>query len=159
MARPPGDETRPHSPSELANTTPLFLQTPSSGPLNNSGTYNAATIGPIIADGRGQPRLREDGQAYWDDTKPTPHPIIINSSTPPEARRSPQDSHMNSPESEEPTVPSLDYTQAGPATMQALQTALGNVPVQPSSSRELWANVPFLPADLPPQPEVIEVRG
>ncbi|KAH9168174.1 hypothetical protein EDB89DRAFT_2205452 [Lactarius sanguifluus] len=159
MAQPPGDETRPYSPSKAYPQTPLFLQTPPSGPLNNSGTYNAATTGPIVADGYGQPRLREDGQAYWDDSKPTPQPIIIDSSSPIEAGRSPQDSRMNSPESEEPTVPSPAYHEVGPATLLAMETALDRVPAQPSSSRELWDNVPSLPADLPPQPEVIEVRG
>ncbi|KAH9168094.1 hypothetical protein EDB89DRAFT_2206033 [Lactarius sanguifluus] len=159
MAQPPGDETRPHSPSKINPQTPLFLQTPPSGPLNNSGTYNLAVTGPIVASGHGQPRLREDGQAYWDDSKPTPHPIIINSSSPPEAGRSPLDSRMNSPESEEPTVPALDTTQAGPATMQAIAMALDNVPEHAASSQDLWNNVPSLPADLPPQPEVIEVRG
>ncbi|KAH9164143.1 hypothetical protein EDB89DRAFT_1912312 [Lactarius sanguifluus] len=155
MAQPPGDETRPYSPSKLTSDTPLFIQTPSSGPLNNSGTYHAATTGPIVADGYGQPRLREDGQAYWDDSKPTPNPIIIDSSSP--------DSRMNSPESEEPTVPAVDTTQVGPSTMQAMAMALDNVPEHASSSQGLWDNVPSLPsnlpADLPPQPEVIEVRG
>ncbi|KAH9165951.1 hypothetical protein EDB89DRAFT_2076296 [Lactarius sanguifluus] len=159
MAQPPGDETRPYDPSETNPTTPLFLTTPSSGPLNNSGTYKAAATGPIVADGHGQPRLREDGQAYWDDSKPTPQPIIIDSSSPIEAGRSPQDSKMNSPESEEPTVPSLAHHEVGPATLLAIQIALDRVPEQPSSSRELWDNVPSLPADLPPQPEVIEVKG
>ncbi|KAH9169143.1 hypothetical protein EDB89DRAFT_2073231 [Lactarius sanguifluus] len=159
MAQPPGDETRPHRNPTISSQTPLFLQTSSSGPLNNSGTYNPATIGPIVASGHGQPRLREDGQAFWDDTKPTPHPIIIGSSSP-EAGRSPLDSRMNSPESEEPTVPALeDTTQAGPATMQAIAMALDNVPTHAASSQSLWDNVPSLPADLPPQPEVIEVRG
>ncbi|KAH9159302.1 hypothetical protein EDB89DRAFT_2084103 [Lactarius sanguifluus] len=159
MAQPPGDETRPYSPSKLTANTPLFLNTPPSGPLNNSGTYNAATIGPIVADGRGQPHLREDGRAYWDDSKPTPQPIIIDPSSPLEAGRSPQDSRMNSPESEEPTVPSPAYHEVGPNTLLAIQTALDRVPEQPSSSRELWDNVPSLPADLPPQLEVIKVRG
>ncbi|KAH9161993.1 hypothetical protein EDB89DRAFT_2154490 [Lactarius sanguifluus] len=162
MAHPPGDETRPYSPSKTQPQTPLFLQTPSSGPLNNSGTYNIATTGPIVADGYGQPRLREDGRAYWDDSKPTPQPIIIDSSSPPADEQSPQDSRMNSPESEEPTVPAFDTTQVGPATMQALAMALDNVPEHAPSSQELWNNVPSLPsipADLPPQPEVIEVRG
>ncbi|KAH9173530.1 hypothetical protein EDB89DRAFT_1905226 [Lactarius sanguifluus] len=159
MAQPPGDETRPYSPSKITSTTPLFLQTPSSGPLNNLGTYALAAPGPIMASGHGQPRLREDGQAYWDDSKPTPQPIIIDSSSPLEAGQSPQDSRMNSPESEEPTIPTSAHTQVGPATMQAIQIALDRVPKQPSSSRELWDNVPSLPADLPPQAEVIEVRG
>ncbi|KAH9170553.1 hypothetical protein EDB89DRAFT_2071780 [Lactarius sanguifluus] len=145
MAQPPGDETRPYNPSRTNSTTPLFLTTPSSGPLNNSGTYNAATTGPIVADGHGQPRLREDGQAYWDDSKPTPQPIIIDSSSPIEAGRSPQDSRMNSPESEEPTVPSLAHHEVGPATLLAIQIALDRVPEQPSSSRELWDNVPRFP--------------
>ncbi|KAH9166602.1 hypothetical protein EDB89DRAFT_2075692 [Lactarius sanguifluus] len=161
MAQPPGDETRPYSPSKINLQDPLFLQTPSSGPLNNSGTYNAATIGPIIADGRGQPRLREDGQAFWDDSKPTPHPIIINTSS--EAGRSPQDSRMNSPESEEPTTPALSTTQVGAATLQAIAMALDNESEHASSMQALWDNVPSLPntipADLPPQPEVIKVRG
>ncbi|KAH9161762.1 hypothetical protein EDB89DRAFT_1913702 [Lactarius sanguifluus] len=160
MAQPPGDETRPHSPSNLTTNAPLFLATPSSGPLNNSETYNAATTGPIIASGHGQPRRRDDGQAYWDDSKPNPNPIIIDSSSPLEAGRSPQDSQMNSPESEEPTNPAFDTTQAGPATMQAIAMALDNVPKHAAaSSQALWDNVPSLPADLPPQPEVIEVRG
>ncbi|KAH9173741.1 hypothetical protein EDB89DRAFT_2068521 [Lactarius sanguifluus] len=159
MAQPPGDVTRPYSPSKLNTDTPLFLATPSSGPLNNSGTYNAATTGPIVASGHGQPHLREDGQAFWDDSKPTPHPIIVDSSSPLEAGRSPQDSRMNSPESEEPTIPTFDTTQVGPATMQALEMVLDNVPEHAASSQDLWDNVPSLPADLPPQPEVIEVRG
>ncbi|KAH9175644.1 hypothetical protein EDB89DRAFT_2066544 [Lactarius sanguifluus] len=160
MAQPPGDETRPYSPPNINPQSPLFLQTPPSGPLNNSGTYNLATHGPIVASGHGQPRLREDGQAFWDDSKSTPHPIIIGSSSPPEAGQSPLDSRMNSPESEEPTVPALvDTTQAGPATMQAIAMALDNVPAHAASSQSLWDNVPSLPADLPPQPEVIEVRG
>ncbi|KAH9173519.1 hypothetical protein EDB89DRAFT_1905213 [Lactarius sanguifluus] len=112
-----------------------------------------------MASGHRQPRLREDSQAYWDDSKPTPQPIIINSSSPLEAGQSPQDSRMNSPESEEPTVPASAHTQVGPATMQAIQIALDRMPEQPSSSRELWDNVPSLPANLPPQAEVIEVRG
>ncbi|KAH9175556.1 hypothetical protein EDB89DRAFT_2240981 [Lactarius sanguifluus] len=160
MAQTPGDETRPHSPSILNPQPPLFLQTPPSGPLNNSGTYHLATHGPIVASGYGQPRLREDGQAFWDDSKSTPNPITIGSSSPPEAGRSPLDSRMNSPESEEPTLPAVnDTTQVGPATMQAIAMVLDNVPVHAASSQSLWDNVSSLPADLPPQPEVIEVRG
>ncbi|KAH8982525.1 hypothetical protein EDB92DRAFT_1819860 [Lactarius akahatsu] len=49
---------------------------------------------------------------------------------------------MNSPESEEPTVPALPTPQASLTNTQTL-----------------WDNVPSLPTDLPPQPEIIEVRG
>ncbi|KAH8977620.1 hypothetical protein EDB83DRAFT_2537831 [Lactarius deliciosus] len=43
--------------------------------------------------------------------------------------------------------------------MQALDTALDDAMRTEDDSQTLWNNVPTLPADLPPQPEVIEVRG
>ncbi|KAH8981413.1 hypothetical protein EDB92DRAFT_1820256 [Lactarius akahatsu] len=143
MATPPGDETRPPThlqESPPPNLTDLPFTTPSSGPLNKSGSYALAIPGPIVAAGYGQPRLREDGQAYWDDTKSIIE--IPSSSSPPAAGRSPLDSKMNSPESEEPTVPALP-TPRTPLT----------------NTQTLWDNVPPLPTDLPPQPEIIEVRG
>ncbi|KAH9059419.1 hypothetical protein EDB83DRAFT_2520508 [Lactarius deliciosus] len=154
MAQPPGNVTRSYSPSNLA-TSPHDILTPSSGPLNNSETYALATVGPIIASGNGQPHRRE-GQAYWDDTAPI---ITIPAFSSPAAGRSPLDSKMNSPESEEPTHPAPPTTQVGPATMQALDTALDDAMRTEDDSQTLWNNVPTLPADLPPQPEVIEVRG
>ncbi|KAH9011133.1 hypothetical protein EDB84DRAFT_1569952 [Lactarius hengduanensis] len=66
---------------------------------------------------------------------------------------------MNSPESEEPTAPAFDHTQVGPATMQAIEAALAPLAEREEDTQQLWNNVPSLPADLPPQPEVIEVRG
>ncbi|KAH9030715.1 hypothetical protein EDB84DRAFT_1439053 [Lactarius hengduanensis] len=156
MAQSSGDETRPYSPSKLTNLPPLKYATPSLGPLNNSGAYSPAAPGPIIAPGNGQPRRRDDGQAYWDDTAPT---ITIPASSSPAAGRSPQDSKMNSPESEEPTVPAIATTQVGPATMQALNQALDTVAEHADNTQQLWDNVPSLPSPLPPQPEVIEVRG
>ncbi|KAH9049186.1 hypothetical protein EDB84DRAFT_1658060 [Lactarius hengduanensis] len=157
MAHPPDNETRPYSPSKLTALPDLIL-TPSSGPLNMSGSYAPAAPGPIIASGNGQPR-RRDGQAYWDDTAGPTTVISITSSSPPAAGRSPLDSKMNSPESEEPTVPALEHTQVGPATMQAIDTALAPLAEHEEDTQQLWDNVPSLPADLPPQPEVIEVRG
>ncbi|KAH9023362.1 hypothetical protein EDB84DRAFT_1564743 [Lactarius hengduanensis] len=156
MAQPSETDTRLYSPSKLTDL-PLIL-TPSTGPLNNSGSYSQALPGPIIASGNGQPRRRE-GQAYWDDAVANPTVISINSSSPPAAGRSPLDSKMNSPESEEPTFPALDLTQVGPATMQAIETALAPLAEHEAGSQQLWDNVPSWPADLPPQPEVIEVRG
>ncbi|KAH9073365.1 hypothetical protein EDB83DRAFT_2312723 [Lactarius deliciosus] len=105
--------------------------------------------------GNGQPHRRE-GQAYWDDTAPI---ITLPISSSPVAGRSPLDSAMNSPESEEPTHPIFPTTQVGPATMQALDTTLDDAMRTEDDSQTLWNNVPTLPADLPPQPEVIEVRG
>ncbi|KAH9038449.1 hypothetical protein EDB84DRAFT_1653006 [Lactarius hengduanensis] len=158
MAQPPDNETRPYSPSKL-NAPPDLVLTPSSGPLNMSGSYAPAAPGPIIASGNGQPR-RRDGQAYWDDTAgPATVISIVSSSSPPAAGRPPLDSKMNSPESEEPTVPAFEYTQVGPATMQAIDTALAPLAEHEEDTQQLWDNVPSLPADLPPQPEVIEVRG
>ncbi|KAH8981471.1 hypothetical protein EDB86DRAFT_3087043 [Lactarius hatsudake] len=64
---------------------------------------------------------------------------------------------MGSPESEESTRPAIQTTQVGPHMQLILEAAL---PTQVASdSQQLWDNVPSLPADLPPQPEVIEVRG
>ncbi|KAI9437140.1 hypothetical protein H4582DRAFT_2058095 [Lactarius indigo] len=119
------------SPTKLT-ALPLPLASPSTGPLNNSGTYTAATTGPIVADGYGQPRRRDDGNAHWDPLAP----IIIPSSSPlPVAGRSPQDSTMGSPESEEPTVPAID-------------------------SQPLWDAVPTITnTNLPAEPETITVRG
>ncbi|KAI9440973.1 hypothetical protein H4582DRAFT_2056219 [Lactarius indigo] len=119
------------SPTKLT-ALPLPLASPSTGPLNNSGTYNAATLGPIVADGHGQPRRRDDGNAHWDPLAP----IVIPSSSPsPAAGRSPQDSNMGSPESEEPTVPAID-------------------------SQALWDAVPEITnTNLPAEPETIVVRG
>ncbi|KAH9037538.1 hypothetical protein EDB84DRAFT_1437439 [Lactarius hengduanensis] len=125
MAQPPEDETHSYSPSKLT-ALPNLVLTPSSGPLNNSGTYSQAVIGPIIASAAG---------------------------------RSPLDSKMNSPESEEPTIPAFDHTQVGPTTMQALDIALAPLAEHEADMQLLWDNVQSLPADLPPQPEVIEVRG
>ncbi|KAH9008332.1 hypothetical protein EDB85DRAFT_2164570 [Lactarius pseudohatsudake] len=155
MAQPP-DKTRSYSPSKLTALPDLVL-TPSSGPLNISGSYAQAVAGPIIASGNGQPRRRDDTVA--------PTVISIPSSSPPPppaARRSPLDSKMNSPESEEPTIPAFNTTQVGPATLQAIELALAPLAEGDKgeeATQQLWANVPSLPADLPPQPEVIEVRG
>ncbi|KAH9008827.1 hypothetical protein EDB84DRAFT_1571719 [Lactarius hengduanensis] len=156
MANPPENETRLYSPSKLSELPPIL--TPSSGPLNMSGSYAPAIPGPIIASGNGQPRRRE-GQAYWDDAA-GPTTAITISSSPPAAGRSPLDSKMNSSESEEPTIPPLDHTQVGPATMQAINIALAPLAEhEVQGSQQLWDNIFSFPADLPPQPEVIEVRG
>ncbi|KAH9021429.1 hypothetical protein EDB84DRAFT_1565276 [Lactarius hengduanensis] len=145
MASPSRNETRSYSPSKLSELPALIL-TPSSGPLNMSGSYAPALPGPIIASGNGQPR-RRDGHAYWDDTAGPAAMISITSSSPPAA-------------GEEPTVPAFDYTQVGPATMQAIEAALAPLAEhEEQGSQQLWDNVPSFPADLPPQPEVIEVRG
>ncbi|KAH8987741.1 hypothetical protein EDB86DRAFT_2832135 [Lactarius hatsudake] len=156
MAAPPGNDPRAYSPSKLSELPDVYL-TPSNDSLNNSGAYAPAILGPITASGHGPP-ARRDGQAYWNDAEPTPQPILI-SSTPssPAAGRSPQDSLMGSPESEESTRPAILTTQIGPHTQLILEAAL---PTQAASdSQQLWDNVPSLPADLPPQPEMIEVRG
>ncbi|KAH8980525.1 hypothetical protein EDB86DRAFT_3087844 [Lactarius hatsudake] len=155
MAAPPGDDPRIYSPSKLTALPTTYL-TPSNDSLNNSGTYAQAIPGPIIASGHGQP-ARRDGQAFWDDTAPTPHPILISSDNPPAAGRSPQDSQMGSPESEEITLPAILTTQIGPNTQAALLQALPSAST--SDSQQLWANVPSFPADLPLQPEEIEVIG
>ncbi|KAH8982543.1 hypothetical protein EDB86DRAFT_3086048 [Lactarius hatsudake] len=156
MAAPPGDDPRIYSPSKLTALPDTYL-TPSNDSLNNSGAYAPAVQGPITASGHGPP-ARRDGLAFWDDNAPTPHPILISSNPPsPAAGRSPQDSLMGSPESEEPTLPAILSTQIGPNTQLALQTVLPSPGV--TDSQQLWANVPSLPSDLPPQPEVIEVRG
>ncbi|KAH8984700.1 hypothetical protein EDB86DRAFT_3084282 [Lactarius hatsudake] len=158
MAAPPGQDDRnnqTYSPSKLSALPEAYL-TPSNDSLNNSGAYAPAILGPITASGYGPP-ARRDGQAYWNDSVPTPHPILVSSTSPtPAAGRSPQDSVMGCPESEEPTVPNLLTTQIGEATQDAIMAAL---PSAPTDSQQLWDNVPSLPADLPPQPEVIEVRG
>ncbi|KAH9004718.1 hypothetical protein EDB86DRAFT_3072194 [Lactarius hatsudake] len=156
MAAPPGNDTGTYSPSKLSELPDVYL-TPSNDSLNNSGAYALAVLGPIIASGHGPP-ARRDGQAFWDDSASTPHPIIIPSNTPsPAAGRSPQDSVMGSPESEDPTVPALLTTQIGPHTQLILEAAL---PSQaPTDSQQLWDNVPSIPTDLPPQPETIEVLG
>ncbi|KAI9430610.1 hypothetical protein H4582DRAFT_2086581 [Lactarius indigo] len=118
------------SPTKLTEL-PLPLTTSSTGPLNNSGTYNAATLGPIVADGHGQPRRRDDGNAHWDPLAP----IVIPPTSSPAAGRSPQDSVMGLPESEEPTVPAID-------------------------SQPLWDAVPPITnTNLPAEPETIVVRG
>lgn len=156
MAHPPGDETRSYSPSKLTALPPTYL-TPSNNSLNNSGAYMPAALGPITASGHGQPRHREDGQAYWDDSKPTI--TIPSSSPPPAAGRSPLDSAMNSPESEEPTLPAIRTTQVGPATLQAMDIALDTISERATNTQDLWDNMPSLPAALPPLPEEIAVRG
>ncbi|KAH9005762.1 hypothetical protein EDB86DRAFT_3070738 [Lactarius hatsudake] len=156
MAAPPGDDPRLYSPSKLTALPDTYL-TPSNDSLNNSGAYTQAIQGPIIASGHGPP-ARRDGQAFWDDTAPTPLPILISSDTSsPAAGRSPQDSLMGSPESEEPTLPALLTTQVGPATQLAIQAALPSA--DSSDSQQLWANMPSIPPNLPPQPEVIKVHG
>ncbi|KAH8984281.1 hypothetical protein EDB86DRAFT_2833550 [Lactarius hatsudake] len=99
MATPPGqniqnDQT--YSPSKLSTLPDTYL-TPSNDSLNNLGAYAPAILGPITASGYGPP-ARRDGQAYWNDTAPTPQPILISSTSPsPVAGRSPQDSVMGSP--------------------------------------------------------------
>ncbi|KAH8978921.1 hypothetical protein EDB86DRAFT_3089827 [Lactarius hatsudake] len=133
MAAPPGDDPRLYSPSKLTALPDTYL-TPSNDSLNKSGAYAQALPGPIIASGYGQP-ARRDGQAFWDDT----------------------DSRMGSPESEEVTLPALLTTQIGTHTQEALQMALPSAST--TDSNLLWANVPSFPADLPPQPEEIEVIG
>ncbi|KAI9435422.1 hypothetical protein H4582DRAFT_2059352 [Lactarius indigo] len=122
------------SPTKLTELLPI-VDSPSTGPLNNSGTYNSATLGPIVADGYRQPRRRDNGNAHWDPLAP----IVIPSSSPsPAAGRSPQDSIMGSPESEEPTVPAV------PA----------------DDSQELWDAVhPITNTNLPAEPETIVIRG
>ncbi|KAH9007653.1 hypothetical protein EDB84DRAFT_1572668 [Lactarius hengduanensis] len=142
-----GDGTRAYTPSKLSELPPLNTTSPTDGPLNNLGSYNAADPGPIIASDDERPRLREDGQAFWDDNAPS---LLFSSSPSPVAGRSPQDSRMNSPESEEPTIPAFDTTQVGPATLQAIDLALAE------DSQTLWANVPSLPTALPPTPEGFE---
>ncbi|KAH8977155.1 hypothetical protein EDB86DRAFT_3008120 [Lactarius hatsudake] len=156
MAAPPGNDPRIYSPSKLTDLPDTYI-TPSNDSLNNSGAYAQAAPGPIIASGHGPP-ARRDGLAFWDDNAPTPQPILI-SSTPssPAARRSPQDSIMGSPESEEPTLPAILTTQVGPLTQQALAAAMPSAPS--TDSQHLWDNVPSLPSALPPQPETIEVLG
>ncbi|KAH8994124.1 hypothetical protein EDB86DRAFT_3078309 [Lactarius hatsudake] len=154
MAAPPGDDPRLYSPSKLTALPTTYL-TPSNDSLNNSGAYAQAIPGPIIASGHGQP-ARRDGQAFWDDTAPTPHPILISSDNPPAAGRSPQDSQMGSPESEEVTLPAILTTQISPNTQVALLQALPSASTP--DSQQLWANVPSFPTDLPPQPEEIEIR-
>ncbi|KAH8994736.1 hypothetical protein EDB86DRAFT_2829776 [Lactarius hatsudake] len=157
MAAPPGPNDRndqTYSPSKLSALPNVYL-TPSNDSLNNSGTYAPAILGPITASGYGPP-ARRDGQAYWNDSAPTPQPILVSSTSPtPAAGRSPQDSVMGSPESEEPTVPNILTTQIGRDTQDAIMAAL---PSAPTDSQQLWDNVPSLPADLPPQPEVIELE-
>ncbi|KAH8989317.1 hypothetical protein EDB86DRAFT_3081047 [Lactarius hatsudake] len=155
MASTPGDDPRLYSPSKLTNLPTTYL-TPSNDSLNNSGAYAQAIPGPIIASGHGQP-ARRDGQAFWDDNTPTPHPILISSDNHPAAGRSPQDSQMGSPESEEVTLPAILTTQVGPDTQAALLQALPSASTP--DSQQLWANVPSFPTDLPPQPEEIEVIG
>ncbi|KAH8999848.1 hypothetical protein EDB86DRAFT_3139193 [Lactarius hatsudake] len=155
MAAPPGNDPGTYSPSKLSELPDTYL-TPTTGSLNNSGAYAPAVFGPIIASGHGHPE-RRDGQAYWNDNAPTPQPILISSTSPsPAAGRSPQDSVMGSPESEDITVPAILSTQVGQQTQDAIMAAL---PSAPTNSQQLWDNVPSLPSDLPPQPEVIEVRG
>ncbi|KAH8991861.1 hypothetical protein EDB86DRAFT_3079476 [Lactarius hatsudake] len=158
MAAPPGPNDRndqTYSPLKLSALPDVYL-TPSDDSLNNSGMYAPAILGPITASGYGPP-ARRDGQAYWNNSAPTPQPILVSSTSPtPAARRSPQDSVMGSPESKEPTVPNILTTQIGGATQDAIMAAL---PSAPTDSQQLWDNVPSFPADLPPQPEVIEVRG
>ncbi|KAH8983850.1 hypothetical protein EDB86DRAFT_3085075 [Lactarius hatsudake] len=123
MAAPPGDDPRIYSPSKLTALPDTYL-TPSNDSLNNSGAYAPAVQGPITTSGHGPP-ARRDGQAFWDDTAPTPQPILISSDTSsPAAGRSPQDSLMGSPESEEPTLPAILTTQIGLDTQRALQAAL-----------------------------------
>ncbi|KAH9003897.1 hypothetical protein EDB86DRAFT_3073013 [Lactarius hatsudake] len=156
MAAPSGDDPRLYSPSKLTALPTTYL-TPSDDSLNNSGAYAQAIHGPITASGYGQP-ARRDGQAYWDDAEPTPQPIIISSDNDsPAAGRSPQDSRMGSPESEEATLPAILTTQIGIHTQEALQQAPPSAST--SDSHLLWANVPSFPTDLPPQPEEIEVIG
>ncbi|KAH8982910.1 hypothetical protein EDB86DRAFT_3085765 [Lactarius hatsudake] len=156
MAAPPGDDPRLYSPSKLTALPTTYL-TPSDDSLNNSGAYAQAIHGPITASGYGQP-ARRDGQAFWDDAAPTPQPIIISSDNDsPAAGRSPQDSRMGSPESEEATLPAILTTQIGIHTQEALQQALPSASTP--DSHLLWANVPSFPTDLPPQPEEIEVIG
>ncbi|KAH8987067.1 hypothetical protein EDB86DRAFT_3082437 [Lactarius hatsudake] len=130
MAQPPGNETRSYSPSKLTDLPTEYL-TPTTGSLNNSGTYAPADIGPITTSGNGQPRRRE-GQAYWDDSAP----IITIPSSSPAARRSPLDSRMNSPESEEPAAPAPPLTQVSPSTLMAIDTALGI-----DNTQTLWNNM------------------
>ncbi|KAH8976676.1 hypothetical protein EDB86DRAFT_3251206 [Lactarius hatsudake] len=156
MAAPPGNDPRIYSPSKLSELPDVYL-TPTNDSLNNSGAYAPAILGPITASGHGPP-ARRDGQAYWNDAEPTPQPILVSSTTSsPAAGRSPQDSVMGSPESEEPTRPAILTTQIGTLTQQALEAALP--PHALTDSQQLWDNVPSLPSELPPQPEVIEVRG
>ncbi|KAH8999742.1 hypothetical protein EDB92DRAFT_1812864 [Lactarius akahatsu] len=146
------------APSESHD--PQAILTPSSGPLNNSGTYAPAILGPIVTDGYGQPCRREDGQAYWDDTKSIVE--IPSSSTPPAARQSPLDSTMNSPESEEPTIPtSLPYVVLD-STLAAIDHAIKNAEMEEDhedDTQTLWNSVPSLPTVLPPQLEEIDVKA
>ncbi|KAH8997741.1 hypothetical protein EDB86DRAFT_3076598 [Lactarius hatsudake] len=153
MAAPPGNDPQIYSPSKLTELPDTYL-TPSNDSLNNSGVYAPATQGPITASGHGPP-ARRDGQAYWNNNAPTPQPILISSS-PPAAGRSPQDSIMGPPESEEPTLPAILTTQVGQATQDTIMAAL---PTAPTDSQQLWDNVPTLPTYLPPLPEVIKVKG
>ncbi|KAH8979380.1 hypothetical protein EDB86DRAFT_3088978 [Lactarius hatsudake] len=135
MAAPPGNDPRTYSPSKLSELPNTYL-TPSNDSLNNSGA---------------------DGQAYWNDAAPTPQPILVSSTSPsPVAGRSPQDSIMGSPKSEEPTVPAVLTTQVGQNTQDAIMAAL---PTAPTDSQQLWDNVPSLLSNLPPQPETIEIKG
>ncbi|KAH9001811.1 hypothetical protein EDB86DRAFT_3074579 [Lactarius hatsudake] len=156
MAAPPRDDPRLYSPSKLSELLTTYI-TPSNDSLNNSGAYAQASQGPIVASGYGPP-ARRDGLAFWNDAAPTPQPILISSTSPsPVAGRSPQDSVMGSPESEEPTLPAILTTQIRLATQAAIEAT--DPTAMATDSQQLWDNVPSLPSALPPQLEVIEVKG
>ncbi|KAI9437141.1 hypothetical protein H4582DRAFT_2058097 [Lactarius indigo] len=97
--------------------------------MTDANTFNIAAPGPITTDGNGPPDVTEGtaGSAL--------NPLTISSDPTP---TSPQDSVMNSPESEEPTVPAIDA--------EAITTDLAALSE---------TNV----ASLPPNPEEIVVRG
>ncbi|KAI9445872.1 hypothetical protein H4582DRAFT_2069135 [Lactarius indigo] len=119
----------PSPPLNALSDSNLYLDHFSTPPMTDVNTFNLATPGPIIAAGNGPPDVAEGmaGSAC--------NPLAISSD---HNSTSPQDSTMNSPESEEPTIPAVD--------IEAIITNLTDLSE---------TNV----ASLPPDPEEIVVRG
>ncbi|KAI9429448.1 hypothetical protein H4582DRAFT_2149692 [Lactarius indigo] len=170
---PPGDAIRfPPFP----NLVPRSFAPP---PPAHGRAYNLAQNGPTATSGNGQPDRWDDGNAHYDyhiasslPSSPTnaqagrslAQTITIPSDpisefTPPAAGRSPQDSRMNSPESEELTIPAIltETTQVGPGTLLAINAALGDhapntdiTQVGPSSMMAIDAAMDALQAIPPP---------
>ncbi|KAI9431601.1 hypothetical protein H4582DRAFT_2084751 [Lactarius indigo] len=120
----------PDLPPDALSDSNLYLDHFSTPPMHDPNTFNTAVKGPITVDGNGPPNVAEG------TTATATNPIYVSSDPISSFPTLPMDSKMNSPESEEPTVPAID--------VDAVSNALTNT---------------NLSSALPPTPEEIVVRG
>ncbi|KAI9430747.1 hypothetical protein H4582DRAFT_2086098 [Lactarius indigo] len=112
----------PSPPLNALSDSNLYLDHFSTPPMTDVNTFNLATPGPIIAAGNGPPDVAEGmaGSAC--------NPLAISSD---HNSTSPQDSTMNSPESEEPTIPAVDIEAIITNLTDLSETNVASLPPDP----------------------------